>query len=70
MRRQFLIHFLRFFRHLLHFGEVSQYLGYNAMLDYFPKMSVRPNPDCEEFHCRQRQKEHAKEMERRKRDEV
>ena len=59
-----------FFRYLLNFGEVSEYLGYNAMQDFFPKMPVKPNPDCEEFHCLKRQKEYREKEERRKREQV
>lgn len=44
-------------KYLLNFGEVSDYLGYNALLDFFPKMSLRPNPQCVEKLCRERQKE-------------
>merc|ERR1711981_1104775 len=40
-------------KYLLHFGDVSDYLGYNAMNDFFPRMTMRPNVDCEEFHCNQ-----------------
>ena len=57
-------------KRLLNFGEVSEYLGYNAMLDFFPKMPVRPNPDCDEYHCLQRQKEHREKEEKRKREQV
>ena len=44
------------FRYLLRFGKVSHYLGYNAMDDFFPTMSLKPNPDCDDYHCRKRQK--------------
>ncbi|KAK8730494.1 hypothetical protein OTU49_008040 [Cherax quadricarinatus] len=44
---------------LLNFGEVSYYLGYNALLDFFPAMSVKPNPQCEDSWCRRRQAEYA-----------
>lgn len=44
---------------LLKFGQVSYYLGYNAMEDFFPKMILKPNPNCDDAHCRQRQKEYA-----------
>lgn len=44
---------------LLKFGQVSYYLGYNAMEDFFPKMTLKPNPNCDDVHCRQRQKEYA-----------
>uniref|UniRef100_A0A8C4QYV2 Ubiquitin-like modifier-activating enzyme 5 n=1 Tax=Eptatretus burgeri TaxID=7764 RepID=A0A8C4QYV2_EPTBU len=44
-------------KHLLGFGTVSSYLGYNALQDFFPNMSVRPNPSCDELYCRKRQGE-------------
>lgn len=43
---------------LLEFGQVSYYLGYNAMEDFFPKMTLRPNPNCDDTYCRQRQQEY------------
>jgi ubiquitin-like modifier-activating enzyme 5 len=49
-------------KYLLKFGTVSHYLGYNAMLDFFPTMSMKPNPGCDEHHCRKRQEERAKEL--------
>ena len=51
-------------KYLLGFGEYSQYLGYNAMVDFFPKTPVMPNPDCDEYHCRKKQKECKPEKER------
>ena len=45
-------------RYLLGFGKVSEYVGYNAMSDYFPSMSMKPNPQCDSSHCRQRQAEY------------
>jgi ubiquitin-like modifier-activating enzyme 5 len=45
-------------KYLLKFGQVSEYLGYNAMKDYFPYMAMKPNPSCDNNHCRLRQKEH------------
>lgn len=42
-------------RYLLHFGSVSYYLGYNAMQDFFPTMSLKPNPTCNDRYCRQQQ---------------
>merc|ERR1719232_1611479 len=50
-------------KYLLNFGTVSSYLGYNAMDDFFPKMSMKPNPGCDEYHCVKRQKEREKELE-------
>ncbi|XP_012528451.1 ubiquitin-like modifier-activating enzyme 5 [Monomorium pharaonis] len=43
---------------LLKFGKVSYYLGYNAMEDYFPTMTLKPNSNCDDTHCKQRQKEY------------
>ena len=37
------------------------------MDDFFPKMSMKPNPDCDEYHCKVLQKKFAeKEAERLK----
>ena len=60
------------FRHLLRFGEVSQYLGYNALVDFFPRMPVKPNPDCDTDGgiCKRRQKEFQEAEEKRKREQV
>jgi ubiquitin-like modifier-activating enzyme 5 len=52
-------------KYLLKFGEVSKYVGYNALVDFFPTMVVRPNVTCEDKFCLQRQKEFgAKEAKR------
>ena len=37
-------------------------MGYNAMLDFFPSMNMKPNVSCDEYHCRSRQEEYAKEL--------
>lgn len=50
-------------RYLLEFGRVSQYVGYNAMDDFFPSMAMKPNPQCSSSHCRSRQEEHRKYLE-------
>lgn len=50
-------------RYLLGFGRVSQYVGYNAMDDFFPSMTMKPNPQCSNHHCRLRQEEHRKHLE-------
>lgn len=47
-------------KYLLDFGEVSQFLGYNAFNDFFPKYPLVPNADCSDKLCRQRQLECAK----------
>jgi ubiquitin-like modifier-activating enzyme 5 len=44
-------------KYLLKFGTVSNYLGYNALVDFFPKMSLKPNESCEDSFCVKRQKE-------------
>ncbi|KAH0471052.1 hypothetical protein IEQ34_000775 [Dendrobium chrysotoxum] len=43
---------------LLKFGEVSPYLGYNSLKDYFPTMEMKPNPQCSNSACLERQKEY------------
>ncbi|KAL4713932.1 hypothetical protein ACJJTC_015586 [Scirpophaga incertulas] len=44
-------------KYLLSFGNVTHYLGYSALTDYFPTMSLKPNPQCDDIYCRQRQSE-------------
>lgn len=46
-------------KYLLKFGDVTNYLGYSALTDYFPSMTLKPNPQCDDGMCRQRQKEFA-----------
>ncbi|XP_021703960.1 ubiquitin-like modifier-activating enzyme 5 [Aedes aegypti] len=46
-------------KYLLNFGTVSDYLGYNALIDFFPKMSLKPNPTCDDRFCIDRQKDYA-----------
>lgn len=56
-------------KYLLKFGEVSKYLGYNAQLDFFPTMVVRPNSMCDDSFCIKRQKEYqAREETKPKKD--
>jgi len=38
-------------KYLLGFGKVSNYLGYNAMADFFPLDTMRPNPECPNSFC-------------------
>uniref|UniRef100_A0A1B6BXP6 Ubiquitin-like modifier-activating enzyme 5 n=1 Tax=Clastoptera arizonana TaxID=38151 RepID=A0A1B6BXP6_9HEMI len=40
---------------LLNFGEVSWYLGYSALSDFFPRMQLKPNSNCDDSHCRAQQ---------------
>ncbi|CAL1532041.1 unnamed protein product [Lymnaea stagnalis] len=42
-------------KYLLGFGDVSYYLGYNALQDFFPTMRMKPNPQCDDSHCRRQQ---------------
>jgi len=42
-------------KYLLNFGQVSKFLGYSALLDYFPKYDMSPNPECHSPHCVQLQ---------------
>jgi ubiquitin-like modifier-activating enzyme 5 len=38
-------------KYLLRFGTVSQFLGYNAFDDFFPKYPLTSNPECTDSHC-------------------
>ena len=42
-------------RYLLKFGTVTQYVGYNALSDFFPSWAMKPNPLCDNQDCRRRQ---------------
>jgi len=53
-------------KHLLHFGMVSNFLGYDALGDFFPTYPMSPNPDCGSAQCRKRQKEWAERKEKEK----
>ncbi|KAK9810358.1 hypothetical protein WJX72_009372 [[Myrmecia] bisecta] len=33
-------------KYLLNFGQVTQYLGYSSLKDFFPSMQIKPNPGC------------------------
>ena len=44
-------------KYLLDFGEVSQFLGYNAFNDFFPRYPLTPNTECADRKCLLRQKE-------------
>ncbi|KAL8499434.1 hypothetical protein ACS0TY_022412 [Phlomoides rotata] len=45
-------------KYLLKFGSVTPYLGYNALKDFFPTMEMKPNPQCSNSACLERQKEY------------
>ena len=40
------------------------------MNDFFPRMTMKPNVECDEFHCRDRQKTFAKSEDERKKKEA
>ncbi|KAF5280800.1 hypothetical protein FQR65_LT14946 [Abscondita terminalis] len=44
-------------KYLLKFGQPSDYLGYSALADFFPKLKLKPNPNCDDNYCKLRQKE-------------
>lgn len=57
---------------LLQFGSVAPYLGYSALKDFFPTMSMKPNPQCSNDACCKRQAEYkakAPERERAAKEE-
>eukprot|EP01023_Acetabularia_acetabulum_P042544 TRINITY_DN4212_c0_g3_i1.p1 TRINITY_DN4212_c0_g3~~TRINITY_DN4212_c0_g3_i1.p1 ORF type:complete len:499 (+),score=105.31 TRINITY_DN4212_c0_g3_i1:70-1497(+) len=43
-------------KYLLNFGNVTRYVGYNSLLDFFPTMEVKPNTDCGNQQCMECQK--------------
>jgi ubiquitin-like modifier-activating enzyme 5 len=45
-------------KYLLKFGQVSHYLGYSALKDYFPTMEVKANVECSNPECLKRQREY------------
>ena len=47
-------------KYLLEFGKVSYYLGYNALVDFFPKENLKPNPQCNDRFCLQQQETYEK----------
>ncbi|XP_077411291.1 ubiquitin-like modifier-activating enzyme 5 isoform X2 [Vanacampus margaritifer] len=57
-------------KYLLKFGQVSYYLGYNAMQDFFPSMAMKPNPQCNDRHCRRQQELYKKQEAERPKTEA
>ncbi|XP_024531735.1 ubiquitin-like modifier-activating enzyme 5 isoform X1 [Selaginella moellendorffii] len=47
-------------KYLLEFGQVSRYLGYSALKDFFPTMEMKPNTQCTNAACVERQHEYVK----------
>ncbi|KAG5504621.1 hypothetical protein JIQ42_06459 [Leishmania sp. Namibia] len=46
-------------KYLLHFGEVSEYVGYDAVRDHFPRVELKANPECRNALCGERQAAYA-----------
>ncbi|KAH7825093.1 putative UBA5, UFM1-specific E1 activating enzyme [Monocercomonoides exilis] len=57
-------------KHLLHFGSVVSYIGYNALKDHFPQVELHPNEKCTNELCRRRQEEFKAFLEKKKREEA
>jgi ubiquitin-like modifier-activating enzyme 5 len=38
---------------LLRFGRVANFVGYDALNDFFPTYTLRPNPECDSRVCRE-----------------
>lgn len=57
-------------KYLLQFGQVTNYLGYSALNDFFPIMNLKPNPNCDDSYCKLRQKEYAEKPKIEKAEEV
>uniref|UniRef100_A0A8C6WYP4 Ubiquitin-like modifier-activating enzyme 5 n=1 Tax=Neogobius melanostomus TaxID=47308 RepID=A0A8C6WYP4_9GOBI len=57
-------------KYLLKFGTVSYYLGYNAMQDFFPSMTMKANPQCNDYYCKKQQEEFKKKEAERPKVEV
>eukprot|EP01126_Amoeba_proteus_P047804 TRINITY_DN5489_c0_g1_i9.p1 TRINITY_DN5489_c0_g1~~TRINITY_DN5489_c0_g1_i9.p1 ORF type:complete len:404 (+),score=80.90 TRINITY_DN5489_c0_g1_i9:181-1212(+) len=45
-------------KYLLNFGEISDFLGYNALQNFFPTYTMKPNPSCSNSRCRKYFKEY------------
>ena len=43
-------------KHMLHFGSVTKYLGYSALKDFFPTMTVGCTAECDNAACRAAQR--------------
>ncbi|TPP47711.1 ThiF family protein [Leishmania donovani] len=46
-------------KYLLQFGDVSEYVGYDAMRDHFPRVELKANPECRNALCGERQAAYA-----------
>jgi ubiquitin-like modifier-activating enzyme 5 len=50
-------------KYLIKFGQVSMHLGYNALLDFFPKTPLRRNPSCSNERCKTLQQKYSEWVE-------
>ncbi|GAM21570.1 hypothetical protein SAMD00019534_047450, partial [Acytostelium subglobosum LB1] len=57
-------------KYLLKFGEASNLLGYNALQDYFPKDTMRPNPECVNNYCIKHQEAYKEYLKNKPAEEV
>jgi len=55
---------------LLKFGTVTYYLGYNAMQDFFPSMTMKPNPHCDDRQCMKQQTTYQEHLASQPKEEV
>jgi len=55
---------------LLKFGTVTYYLGYNAMQDFFPSMTMKPNPHCDDRQCMKQQTAYQEHLVSQPKEEV
>ncbi|KAJ1374592.1 hypothetical protein KIN20_037305 [Parelaphostrongylus tenuis] len=46
------------------------YVGYNALMDFFPRQEMKPNDQCGDRFCRQRQKEYQVKLASQPVDEI
>uniref|UniRef100_G3UEF4 Ubiquitin-like modifier-activating enzyme 5 n=1 Tax=Loxodonta africana TaxID=9785 RepID=G3UEF4_LOXAF len=51
-------------------SSANTYLNYNAMQDFFPTMSMKPNPQCDDRNCRKQQEEYKKKVAALPKEEV
>lgn len=56
-------------KYLLEFGTTGYYLGYNALQDFFPSDSMKPNPECDNSFCVRRQHEYKEYLKTKPKEE-
>eukprot|EP01006_Ploeotia_vitrea_P006599 TRINITY_DN14044_c0_g1_i1.p1 TRINITY_DN14044_c0_g1~~TRINITY_DN14044_c0_g1_i1.p1 ORF type:complete len:375 (-),score=73.99 TRINITY_DN14044_c0_g1_i1:71-1195(-) len=55
---------------LLGFGEVTKYVGYDALQDFFPTTPLKPNPACSNEVCLKRQAEYQEQLKKQQAEEA